>query len=122
MGANLFAFDEKYGARTISTSIASCMVALIIHAVVLAPDGQVVRASEESLGRLVETMSEHIRDNLGRTIGRFERHPDGEVRVYDALGRPLGHAGRNGTFDQLGRRISPNNVPALLLKCPDHPQ
>lgn len=103
------------------TSIASCMVALVIHAVVLTPDGQ-VWASEESLGRLVATMSEQIRDNLGRTIGRFARQPDGEVRVYDAFGRPLGRSGRNGTFDQLGRKISPNNVPGLLLKCPDHPQ
>lgn len=92
-----------------------------MHAVVLTPDGQ-VWASEESLGRLVATMSEQIRDNLGRTIGRFERHQDGEVRVYDAFGRLLGHTGRNGTFDHLGRKISPNNVPGLLLKCPDHPQ
>ena len=106
---------------TISTSITSCMVALVIHAFVLTPDGQ-VGASEESLGRLVATMSEQIKDNLGRTIGRFERQPDGEVRVYDAFGRLLGRAGRNGTFDHLGRKISPNNVPGLLLKCPDHPQ
>lgn len=102
---------------TISTSIVSCMVGLVIHAVVLTPDGQ-VWASEEPLGRLVATMSEQIRDDLGRVIGRFERHPDGEVRVYDALGRLLGRAGPNGTFDQLGHRISPNNVPGLLLKCP----
>lgn len=106
---------------TISTSIVSCIVGLVIHAVVLAPDSQ-VWASEESLGRLVGAMSEQIRDNLGRVIGRFERQPDGEVRVYDAIRRFLGHAGRNGTFDHLGRKISPNNVPGLLLKCPAHPQ
>ncbi len=106
---------------TISTSITSCIVALVIHSVVLTPDGQ-LWASEDSTVPPVATTSEQIRDNLGRTIGRFERRPDGEMRVYDALGRPLGRAGRSGTFDHLGRKISPNNVPGLLLKCPDRPR
>jgi hypothetical protein len=60
---------------------------------------------------------EIIRDAFGRPIGRFEKHSSGEVRVYDSVGRPLGRAGRTGTFDHLGRRLSPNSVPGLLMKC-----
>ena len=112
--------EEKAHWRGNSLTASLCIVALFIHSATLTPGGR-PWASEGSIGQPNVTTSEQIRDDLGRTIGRFERGPDGEVRVYDALGRPLGRAGRNGTFDQLGRRISPNNVPGLLLKCPAHP-
>ena len=112
---------EKVRLRGSLLTASLCIVALFIHSATLTPGGR-AWASEGSMSQPAASTSEQIRDNLGRTIGRFERGPDGEVRVYDALGRPLGRAGRHGTFDPLGRRISPNNVPGLLLRCPDRPQ
>lgn len=121
-GLDLRPSGEKARMRGSSLAASLCIVALVIHAATLTPGGRPL-AAEGSIGQPVAlASSEQIRDHLGRTIGRFERWPNGEVRVYDALGRPLGRADRNGTFDHLGRRISPNNVPGLLLRCPGRAQ
>ena len=56
-----------------------------------------------------------ISDYLGNPIARFSTVGSKTV-VTDWLGNPLGTADVNGTYDNLGKPISHQNVPGLLVK------
>lgn len=63
-------------------------------------------------------MDELITDFLGKPIGRIKKEEDDSAKVTDWLGNPLGSADSKGTRDFIGRPISQNNEPALLLNKP----
>jgi len=60
-------------------------------------------------------MSEVIKDASGRPIGKIVTEVDGTIKVYDDLGLPKGKVTEDGTFDDLGIKISSAQVPGLLL-------
>jgi hypothetical protein len=56
-----------------------------------------------------------ITDFLGRPLGVVKKVGD-KTTVTDWVGKPLGSADKSGTRDFLGKPVSPNNVPEILIK------
>jgi hypothetical protein len=58
---------------------------------------------------------ETVTDFLGRPIGILKKDGD-KTTVTDWVGKPLGTADKGGTRNFIGKPVSPNNVPEILLK------
>ena len=56
-----------------------------------------------------------IVDFFGRPLAVVKTEGD-KSTVVDWVGRPLGSADKHGTRDFVGRPVSPNNVPEILIK------
>lgn len=61
-------------------------------------------------------MRETIRDNHGNILGYFETLSDGRVRVTDKHSNLCGYVKKDGTYNKAGQRVSPQQVPGLLLE------
>ena len=59
-----------------------------------------------------------IRDFYGRTIGKYEYKPNGDIIVKDFHNRTLGYyyASRDVTTDFYGRTIAKGNAIGILLQ------
>lgn len=56
-----------------------------------------------------------VTDFLGRPLAVVKKMGD-KTTVTDWTGKPLGTADKGGTRDFIGKPISPNNVPEILIK------
>lgn len=56
-----------------------------------------------------------ITDFLGRPLAIVKKKGD-KTTVTDWIGKPLGTADKGGARDFIGKPVSPNNVPEILIK------
>lgn len=60
-------------------------------------------------------MTKEVKDFFGRVIAVVKEDGD-KSRVSDWTGRSLGSADDKGTKDYLGKVVSPDNVPDILIR------